>query len=193
MRMSEDLVWRRMHSSRGADMKLFQVRHDTMEHPASGDHLERLVLETVDWVNMVAVDTDDKLVMVRQYRFGVGYATLETPGGMVDEGETSLEAGKRELLEETGYGGGDWLYMGAVEPNPAFHDNLCHHWLARGVTRLQEPEPGAGEHIQVDLMTLAEVRAAVLSGELRHALALSTLSRAYELWPRPFPAEPPEE
>jgi len=192
MRMSDDLVWRRVRTKPGPDLKLFQVRYDTMEHPSSGDHLERLVLQTVDWVNMVAVNADGQLVMVRQHRFGVGYATLETPGGMVDAGETSLQAGQRELLEETGYGGGEWSYLGAVEPNPAFHDNLCHHWLARGVSKLQEQMPGQGEHIAVELMTEAQVAAAVVSGELRHALALSSLSRVFQLWPLPFPAGEPE-
>jgi ADP-ribose pyrophosphatase len=184
--MTDDLVWQRMSSEPGPDLMLFQVRYDTMRHPLSSDELRRLVIESVDWVNMVAVTADQQLVMIRQHRFGVGYVTLETPGGMVDEGETSLEAAQRELLEETGYAGGDWSYLGAVEPNPAFHDHLCHHWLAQGVTRLQAPTPGRGEHIAVELMSQAQMSAAVRSGELRHALALSALSRVYELWPRPF-------
>jgi 8-oxo-dGTP pyrophosphatase MutT (NUDIX family) len=184
--MSDDLVWRRLESEPGPDLMLFQVRYDTMQHPDSGDQLRRLVIESVDWVNMVAVTTNRELVMVRQYRFGVGYPTLETAGGMVDEGETSLQAAQRELLEETGYGGGNWQYLGAVEPNPAFHDHLCHHWLATDVELLAAPTPGRGEHIAVELMSPAEMTEAVQSGELKHVLALSALSRVYELWPRPF-------
>ena len=184
--MSEDLEWARVSSERGPDLMLFQVRYDTMQHPQSKDQLRRLVIESVDWVNMVALTSDGTLVMVRQHRFGVGYATLETPGGMVDAGETSLEAAQRELLEETGYGGGRWRYLGAVEPNPAFHNHLCHHWLAEGVVPVQAPTPGQGEHIAVELMSESLMTAAVASGELKHALALSALSRVYELWPRPF-------
>ncbi len=184
--MSDDLVWRRLDSSFGEEMPLFRVRFDLMEHPHSGDRLKRLVLESVDWVNLVAVTASGELVMIRQHRFGVGYATLETPGGMVDAGEDSLTAARRELLEETGYGGGSWSYLGAVEPNPAIHDHLCHHWLAEGVECLQAPTPGSGEHIAVELMSEAAVTAAVRGGELKHALALSALSRVLELWPRPF-------
>ena len=184
--MGDELVWRRLGSRYGQDLILFRSRFDDMEHPRSRKVLERLVLESVDWVNVVALTTAGELVMVRQHRFGVGYATLETPGGMVDPGEDSLTAGRRELLEETGFSGAEWAYLGAVEPNPAFHDHLCHHWLARGVEPTHEQDTGAGELIDVELLTEDAMTRAVLSGEIKHALALSALSRVFELWPRPF-------
>lgn len=181
-----DLLWKRVSTRPGPDLKLFQARWDAMEHPESGSVMERLVLESVDWVNLVAITAQGESVMVRQFRFGVGYPTLETPGGMVDPGEDALAAARRELEEETGFTGGDWSYLGAVEPNPAFHDHLCHHWLAVGVERTTAQQPGAGEQIRVELLTEAEVRVAVQDGTIRHALALSALSRVFDLWPRPF-------
>jgi hypothetical protein len=89
-------------------------------------------------------------------------------------------------LEETGYASEDWRYLGAVEPNPAIHNHLCHHWLAENATCVQPSEPGAGEVIEVVTLSEAEIKAAVWSGELRHALALSVLARVFDLWPRPF-------
>jgi len=182
----DELIWLRRGSRSGPELPLFHVRFDEMQHPESGEVLTRLVLESVDWVNLVALTEHGESVMVRQYRFGTGYATLETPGGMVDPGEDSLTAAQRELREETGFSAGRWRYLGAVEPNPAIHNHLCHHWLAEGVVRTQGQDPGAGEHIRVELLSETQIREAVLDGTIKHALALSALSRVMDLWPRPF-------
>ena len=180
----EELDWHRERSESGPDLGILQVRFDWMRHPSAERVLKRLVLESVDWINVVALDADGRSVMVEQFRFGTGERTIETPGGMVDAGETPLEAAQRELLEETGYGGGEWHELGAVEPNPAIHPHLCHHFLAKDVTRIAEQEPGPGEAIAIRLMSEAEVRAVVHSGELRHVLALSALTRVFDLFPR---------
>ena len=176
------LVWDRMSTERGPDLGLLQVRYDWMRHPSGERTLKRLVLESVDWVNCVALTASGLSVMVEQFRFGLGACTLETPGGMVDAGETPLAAAQRELLEETGYGGGAWRNLGAVEPNPAIHPHLCHHFLAEGVERVRAPAPGLGEAIHVHLATLEELRAAMRDGRLRHVLALSALGRVFDLF-----------
>jgi ADP-ribose pyrophosphatase len=188
----QDIDWKVVDRSDGPDLILFKARYDFCQHPQSGEVLRRIVLESVDWVNMVALTADGRSVMVRQFRFGVGYSTLETPGGMVDPGEDPLTAARRELREETGYTGGTWQYLGAVEPNPAFHNHLCHHFLARDVVPSHGQALSGGEAIRVELMSEAAVRAAVQSGELRHALALSALSRVFDLWTLPYVQPLPE-
>lgn len=165
---------------------LFEKRIDTLRNPRNGQTFDRLVLESVDWVNVVALDADGRSLMIRQFRFGVGYNTLETPGGMVDPGEDSRTAAARELLEETGYTSSHWQYLGVVEPNPAFHNHLCHHWLAKDVALSKDQELGDGEAISIEFMTQTQVRDAVVSGELKHALALSALARVFPIWPMPF-------
>ena len=184
---SQDLDWQVLGSRyEDAGLMLFEKRIDRLRNPRNGKVFERLVLESVDWVNVVALDTGGRSLMIRQYRFGVGYTTLETPGGMVDPGEDSKTAAARELLEETGFASDNWSYLGAVEPNPAFHNHLCHHWLAQDVYRAQTQNLGDGESIALEFMTEEQVRAAVVSGELKHALALSALSRVFSVWPMPF-------
>jgi len=142
----------------------------------------RLVLETPDWVNVVALTAEKEIVLVHQYRFGTGLISTEIPGGLIDAGETSQQAAIRELREETGYTGTSWSYLGAVEPNPAFHTNLCHHWLVEGVKKTAVPAMDEGEDITVEVISFAEVRRAVKNGQIKHALALSALSRVPELW-----------
>lgn len=180
------LRWGKVKSEAGPQLPLFQVRFDVMRHPQSAVSFKRLVLESVDWVNVVAATKYGKLVMVEQYRFGIGDLTVEPAAGLVAPGEDSLAAAKRELLEETGYAGDKWHYLGSVQPNPAFHNNLCHHWLAQDVVAVRPPAPEAGEAIGVRLMTLGEIREAMRAGRLRHTLALSALSRVYPLWELPY-------
>jgi 8-oxo-dGTP pyrophosphatase MutT (NUDIX family) len=101
-------------------------------------------------------------------------------------GEDSLVAAKRELLEETGFGGGSWQYLGAVQANPAIQNNLCHQWLAKDVVSVQPAKLDEGEALRVHLMTLDQIKEAIATGRLRHPLGLSALSRVYPLWEFPY-------
>lgn len=184
--MSDDLDWPLEDSQQGEDLILFRARYDMRRHPRTHQVMKRIVLESVDWVNVVALTEEGQCVMIRQFRFGVGYTTLEVPGGMVDPGEDPLTAARRELAEETGFSGGRWHYLGAVEPNPAVHDNLCHHFLAEDVRQNAGQTLSGGEEIRLDVMSQSRVIEAARGGEIKHALALSALSRVFTLWPLPF-------
>jgi 8-oxo-dGTP pyrophosphatase MutT (NUDIX family) len=173
--------WKKLESRRGDPLILFRPRFDVFEHPKSEQRFQRLVLETPDWVNVVALTADRRLVVVRQFRFGAGAVTLEIPGGMVDHGEAHRAAAERELVEETGFTAPRWSYLGCVEPNPAFHDNLCHHWLAEDAERTHEQGLDTGEDIEIDTLELDDVRRRIERGEIRHSLVLTALARVIDL------------
>ncbi len=173
--------WKKLESRRGDPLILFRPRFDVFEHPKSEQRFQRLVLETPDWVNVVALTADRRLVVVRQFRFGAGAVTLEIPGGMVDRGEAHRAAAERELVEETGFTAPRWSYLGCVEPNPAFHDNLCHHWLAEDAERTHEQGLDTGEDIEIDTLDLDDVRRRIERGEIRHSLVLTALARVIDL------------
>ena len=152
-----------------------------MTNPRTGEELDRLVLESTDWVNVVALTTDERLVVVRQFRFGTEEVTTEIAGGLIDPGEGHEESAKRELLEETGYVSDNWSYLGSVDPNPAVQTNRMHHWLATDCHLQAEQELDPGEDIEVATLSEEEMRAAISSGEIRHALVLTALHRVFDL------------
>ncbi len=173
--------WPRVNSQYGPDLLVCRARFDTLTNPRTGKDMLRTVLETPQWCNVVALTRERRLVVVRQFRFGSSSVTTEIPGGVVDPGEEHARAAQRELREECGYTSARWSYLGCVEPNPAFHDNLCHHWLAEDCELTHPQELDSGEDIVVDTLALDDVRAQVASGAIRHALVITALARVLDL------------
>lgn len=154
------------------------VRVERVELPTGAVIPEYYVTEFRPWVNVVAVTADDQVLLIRQYRHGLGQVHYEIPAGTTDEGETSIEdAARRELLEETGYGGGRWSPLMVLSANPALQNNLAHTFLAEGVERLGPPRPEAGEDLRLHAVPLAEVRRLLDAGEIMQALHAAPLAK----------------
>src|SRR6187397_2279825 len=98
--------WKKISSRPLGDFRIFKIRSDTKVSPRTGKEHEFYVIDSVGWVNVVAVTPDHQLVMVEQYRHGSDTVELEIPGGIMDLKDVRPEVtGARELREETGYEG----------------------------------------------------------------------------------------
>jgi len=143
----------------------FTVRVEHVRLPNGTDIPEYWVSEFRPWVNVVAVTESDEVVLIRQYRHGLGAVHFELPAGTTDPGENDPEqAGRRELAEETGFGGGRWSLLATLSANPALQNNLTHTFLAEGVTELGKPRPEASEDLRVHLVPI-ETLHALLDGD----------------------------
>jgi 8-oxo-dGTP pyrophosphatase MutT (NUDIX family) len=187
--MEEPQPWELLESTYLSRKPYMTLRQDRVRLPNGAVIDDFFVLEYPVWVNVVAVTPDDRLVLVRQYRHGLGRVGVELPAGAADPGDTSPEdAARRELLEETGYGGGTWSPLCVVSANAGTHNNLAHCFLAIGVEPLAPPSPEATEDIQVLTVPVADVTRLVDEGQVVQAQHLAPLlkyllRRAGELSP----------
>jgi ADP-ribose pyrophosphatase len=165
--------WTRFASETLQNCRVFSVQRVRARSPRTGGEHDFYTIDASDWVNIVALTPDDCVVMVRQYRHGADRVTLETPGGMVDPGETPEQAAARELLEETGYAADEIVPLGGVNPNPALFSNRLHGFLARGARRVREVRNESTEETHVELVPLARLREEVRAGRVDHALVIA--------------------
>lgn len=167
-------AWRKVESEEVFRHPIFSLERQELER--DGIQKEALVVRAPDWVNVIPVLDDGRVLLIRQWRYGVAAECLEIPGGLIDPGETEQEAAERELLEETGYRASKWRSLGFTHPNPAFMSNRLTTFLATGLV-LEEPDTsGLGdddEHITLEPTPLEAVPELIRSGEMSHALVIA--------------------
>ena len=181
MRSDTETIWQFTGSEPGPELILFHTRYDHWRNPRNGKTIKAVVLESADWVNVVALTPENKLLVVRQFRFGVAQHTVEIPAGLIERGESPQQAARRELLEETGYTSEQWRYLGSVQANPAFLNNVCHLWLAKDVVKTHATHLDDGEEIAAQEMSWDEVRGEIAQGHMRNALSLLGLAHVFDL------------
>ena len=151
------------------------ARRDRLELPDGRIIPEYYVLEYPVWVNVIAITKDGQFVMERQYRHAARKISLELPCGVMEEGETPLEAAQRELLEETGFGGGQWKKLMELSPNPSAMSNTTHCFLAIGVEKIAEQHLDETEELSVLFMTKEEVKRMLNENQICQALMVAPL------------------
>ncbi len=176
--------WQKLKSVPVGDFRIFTIRSDHKISPRTGKEHDFYVLDSVNWVNVIALTPDRQLVMIEQYRHGSNTVELEIPGGMMDAKDASpAAAGQRELREETGYEGEDPRIIGQIFPNPAIMSNTCFTLFVQNCQLKHPVEWDHGEDLITRLVPATEIPKLVASGQIRHSLVVVALYH-FELWQR---------
>ena len=151
--------WKLVSSTYPYRDRWLSLRSDTVTLPSGKTLTPYHVVELPDWVNVVAIDRQGKILLVEQYRHAIGRTLMELPAGQIDRGESTEQTARRELLEETGYTGEKWHPLGALPPVASRIANEVYGYLALDVERVAEPVIDESEAIRlhaIPWLTFAE-------------------------------------
>lgn len=156
--------------------RVFNVTSDRVKEP-NGIVAQRDVVRHSGSVVMLALEesgSEPRVLLERQYRYAAGAYMLEVPAGRIDPGEDALAAGKRELLEETGYTAARWKHALFFHPSPGFMDETMTVFLARGL-KAGEAQPEDDESIECELVPLSSAVAAIFAGKIHDGKTIASI------------------
>jgi 8-oxo-dGTP pyrophosphatase MutT (NUDIX family) len=165
--------WRRIDSRSIHSCGIFELSQVRFRPPDARPADWFYLIDAPHWINVIPLTDDDRVLLIRQYRFGTEELTLEIPGGMCDADEPPEEAARRELREETGHDAESLVEIGWVHPNPAIQNNRCYTYLARGLRKVGNPEPDAHESFEQLTVPLSDIPGMIERREITHALVVT--------------------
>jgi 8-oxo-dGDP phosphatase len=160
--------------------RVMALRTDEVVMPG-GRVAAREILEHPGAVAIVALDPDDRLMMIHQYRHPVRRRLWELPAGLLDfQGEDPVDAARRELAEEAGLAATDWSVLVDVVASPGFSDESVRVYLARGLTEVGRPEMGDDEEADLTTrwVTLSVAVRMVLAGTIVNGVTVAAVLAA---------------
>ncbi len=174
--------WKKISTKKLGDFRIFTIRSDAKVSPRTGKEHDFFVLDSVDWVNVIAITPQNEIVLVEQFRHGSETVELEIPGGIMDStDESPIATGVRELREETGYEGENAELIGKVFANPAIMSNTCFTVLVQNCHLRHNVQFDSGEDLITRLVPISQIPDLVSSGKIAHSLVVVALYH-FELW-----------
>ena len=174
MKLSEKTI----NSQAVFEGKIIKVKVDTVELP-DGKTATREIVEHPGGVAVVALDKNNEVYMVRQYRKPFDKVCFEVPAGKLDNGEEPLSCGIRELEEETGMKANNFTYLGKFMLSPGFCHELIHIYLATGLYE-GKINPDEGEFLEIEKYKLSDLVDMVMSNKIEDAKTVIAILKANE-------------
>ena len=159
--------------------KIINMRVDEAELE-NGKTAIREVVEHSGGVCVAALDENNCLLMVRQFRYPYGEVLLEIPAGKREKGEDPLECGKRELEEETGYTAQKYTDLGKLYPTPAYVDEVIYMYYAENLSKTHQ-HLDEDEFLSVERVPFDDAVKMVMNGEIRDAKTQVAILKLKEL------------
>ena len=178
--MADGAAWERLRSERLLETPYFALRSDKLRLPGGAVKDPYYVVERPDAAIIFPLTGEGEAVLVRQYRPPLERMELGLPAGLVEEGERPEAAARRELLEETGYSGGEWEPLGALASSPSLKDNWAYLFLARGVEETAPPDPDEHELVETVRVPVGELLGLIRAGEIVSSSGVAAVMLALE-------------
>ncbi len=145
---------------------IFSVKTKEYKKPDDKSNFTAYVIDSLDWVNIVAITPDQNTLLIKQFRYGTDTIEWEIPGGLIEPNETPLHAAQRELEEETGYQATIWTQIGVVNSNPAIQSNKCYTFLAIDAKPTGTTNFDPDEYIDPELTPSSQVHSMIKEGKI---------------------------
>lgn len=169
------MSWKQLHKEHVIKNQWVSVRKDHVLLESGVEIDDFYIIERPNLVHVVAITKDGLFVCEKQYRYAINLDCLEICAGMIEANETPLEAAKRELLEETGYAGGQWTLIGRHAIDPSNMTEVSYSFLAEGVELSQSQNLEETECIDVILLDREEIIKRLQNGEIISSLMATPL------------------
>ena len=175
-----DESWERLRSEKLFETPYFVLRSDRLRLPDGATKDPYYVIERPDAAIIFPLTRDGEVILVRQYRPPLERMELGLPAGLLEAGEKPEAAARRELLEETGYAGGEWEPLGALASSPSLKDNWAYLFLARGVEETSAPDPDEHELVEVVKVPVKDLLGLVRAGQIVSSSGVAAVMLALE-------------
>ena len=170
-----EMIEKQISSKTLYDGRIFRVTLDEIKDVYGNDNIREVVIHN-GGVGVVALDDDDRVLMIRQYRYGAGEVLLEIPAGKLELGEQPMECGLRELIEETGYKANKCIDLGFIYPTPAYDTEKIYLYYASDLEFVGQ-HFDSGEYMECEKIALDEVVKMIMEGKITDAKTIAAVMK----------------